>query len=487
MSILSELRDAIDHITTCTGDGEAWKHGLTPADIGAIGASAIDPDAAGALLAKVRVNHPTLFDARTGAPIPPPPQSPAQRGETVSAIQKAEDDLAQQNSATAQLDLHVVAAILNAHATAEEGSARLRALQDEIEDAVQTRTDLDTAAGAREFQRFLIGKMRQIAAVVESADLDAGSKAALATAWTALYKSDSEGTPPAVDSAGATPSAPAVPSGAPAPPLAAAPESLPPYGSDAGDEALANALLASSDSQPAVPPAAAIPVQSAPPAQVPAPAAPPTTPPMTSGLPSIPGIPALSGLLPDSARPDPAALRPARMFDDPLDLPATDDLLDEDGPDGSDSTDDDTDVPEPPPASTDCTAVRLPDGSEIHAPTAALAEVFRSTLNGTPVVDAYRSAGITVPPPGTAVPHPVEPFRVAAGDVGMFSDRQALALDRDRAVLDGRIQPVASVGGPSFLGWLHPPSQGATAAAAAPDPAVPPTPTPTRPAAAAAR
>ncbi len=485
MSALSDLRDAIDHITARTGDGEAWKRGLTPADISTVGATVVDPDAAGGLLAKVRANHPDLFDARTGAPISPPVPSPGQRGEAVAAIQKAEDDLAQQNSASAQLDLHVVAAVLNAHATAGEGGARLRALQDEIEAAVRMRTDLDTAAGAREFQRFLIGKARQIAAVVESADLDAGSKAALATAWTALYRSGSDDTAPTESPTdGAAP----VTRAAASPPPAPAPEALPPYGSDLGDDALANALLASAGPPPDIAPAAAAaPVQPA--SAAPPPSATPfTAPPMMSGLPSMPGVPALSGLLPDMARSDAASLRSARELDEPLDLPTIeDDPIGADLPDPDDPQAGDADAPEPSPPAGDCTTVRLPDGGEMHAPTAALAEVFRSALNGIPVVDAYRGAGITVPPPGTAVPHPVEPFRVVGGDIGMFSDRQALALDRDRAVLDGRIQPVATVGGPSFLGWLHPPSQGATTAASAPDPAAPTAPTQTRPAAADAR
>lgn len=483
MSALSDLRDAIDHITACTGDGEAWKHGLTPADISAVSATVVDQNAAGGLLAKIRANHPELFDARTGAPISAPTQSPGQRGDSVTAIQKAEDDLAQQNSASAQLDLHVVAAVLNAHATAAEGSARLRDLQDDIEAAVRTRTDLDTAAGAREFQRFLIGKARQIAAVVESADLDAGSKAALATAWTALYRSGDQ-TAAEGPADGAAPVARAAAAAPPGP----TPETLPPYGSDLGDDALANALLASSEPQPDVAPtAAAAPVQPA--SAIPQPSTTPfTAPPMMSGLPSMPGMPNLSGLLPDLARPDPAAVRSASALDEPLDLPATENgPVGDDLPGPDDPPVDDTDATEPPPPAGDSTTVRLPDGSEMHAPTTALAEVFRATLNGTPVVDAYRAAGITVPPPGTAVPHPVEPFRVVGGDVGMFSDRQALALDRDRAVLDGRIQPVASIGGPSFLGWLHPPSQGATTAASAPDPAAPAAPTQTRPAAADAR
>ena len=42
-----------------------------------------------------------------------------------AAIQKAERDLAQQNSSTAQLDLLVVAAILNAHTTTRDGAEAL--------------------------------------------------------------------------------------------------------------------------------------------------------------------------------------------------------------------------------------------------------------------------------------------------------------------------------------------------------------------------
>ncbi len=484
MSALGELRDAIDHVTTCTGDGEAWKRGLTPTDIGAIGAAVIDPQAVTALLTKIRANHPTLFDPKTGAPVSPAPP-PGQRGEAVSAIQKAEDDLAQQNSATAQLDLHVVAAILNAHAAAGAGGERLRALQEEIEDAVRVRTDLDTAAGAREFQRFLIGKLREIAAVVETANLDSASKAALAAAWTALYKSgDGDGRQPPDTPAVADRPAPEI-TAAPAPAAAAesAPALLPPYGSDISDDELA-ALLGPAPTTPAAAPAPTA-------APVPAPMQLPAAPlPSAAAMPAAPlmsGLSALPSLLPDASRTDPTPVRPAQVPDDPFDFPVEDDPLGDEGAaiDDDEPVDEDTDPQtEPPPApAADCTAVRLPDGGVVNAPTAALAEVFRSALNGTPVADAFRAAGITVPPPGTAVPHPVAAFRVVGGDVGMFSDRQALALDRDRAWLDGRIQPVVSVGGPSFLGWLHPPSEGAATAPSADQGATPP---PTRPAAAGA-
>jgi hypothetical protein len=59
----------------------------------------------------------------------------------------------------------------------------------------------------------------------------------------------------------------------------------------------------------------------------------------------------------------------------------------------------------------------------------------------------------------------------------MFTDRHALALGPGNALLDGQIQRISTVSGPSFLGWEHPPT---TATATAPARAG--TPTPTRPA-----
>jgi len=54
---------------------------------------------------------------------------------------------------------------------------------------VATRSDLDTPAGARDFQRYLIGKLRDIRAVVAGASLDDTSNSALMAAWTSLYNS----------------------------------------------------------------------------------------------------------------------------------------------------------------------------------------------------------------------------------------------------------------------------------------------------------
>jgi hypothetical protein len=97
-------------------------------------------------------------------------------------------------------------------------------------------------------------------------------------------------------------------------------------------------------------------------------------------------------------------------------------------------------------------------------------------VGGASIADAFHQQGITIPPPGTAVTDPIDPLQVTPGDIGMFTDRHALALGHGKALLDGQIQHIATVSGPSFLGWEHPPVAAATA------PARTDTPTPTRPA-----
>lgn len=488
MSALQELRDAIDHVTACTGDGGAWRRGLSPAELTTISAAVIDPAAVSGLLAKIRAHNAPLFDPSTGTPIFPEPGGTGQRGDAATAMKKAEADLAQQNSAAAQLDLHVVSAILNAHAKTVDGGARLQRLQQEVEAAVRGRTDLDTPAGARDFQRFLIGKLREIGAVVESAGLDDSSKAALASAWTALYNTGSTaGTGvTATDQSGPSEArAAATPDAAPA--ASAAPDPLPPYGSDLGSDPLLDSLLAQ-ETAPSNGGAGTVP--SSPMA---APTAPAGVPPL--GMPTLPNLAAAplpagapaelsksEGALPQTELTETDQLPPDDWLDpleDPLGEP-----LDESPSD--DETDDETD-PDAPADATEPTAVRLPDGSSVQAPTPVIASVLRSAIAGTPIVEAFRAEGVTVPPPGTPVPHPVDVRQLVGGDIGMFMDRQALAVSGDRALFGGRIQPVSSVGGPSFLGWLHP--QGEDTAPPAP-PSTPMqggTPPPTRPATAAAR
>jgi hypothetical protein len=460
-----ELHDAVQHVGRVTGDPTAWTRGLTPADIALVGLVVAPEAETAAVLDKIKANHPALFGNRPDEP-PRPSEAPTaepQQGAGITAIKKAEDDLAHQNSSTAQVDLLVITAILNAHTTTEQGNAELRRLQSDVEQAVRVRTDLDTPAGARDFQRFLIGKLREIGAVVQTASLDDRSKAVLATAWTALYESSTPDSPEAK----VQPPRPVTSTAQPAP----AP--LPPYGADLGSDPLLEQLLAQD------PLTAAVPGPSASPA-APSAAAAPVPPGGMAGLPML-GSPAggfgppAGGLgLPSSGLPSltapqsqddlglptrdgPASLEDllaeaeAVLAEEPEELEARAETA-EDEPDEPAS-----DEPESPPLDEESAEVRLPNGDRITAPTPELAKVISTALTGTPVGEAFQRHGFTIAPPGSPVTDPVDPAEVSTGDVGMFTDRQALALDRTQALLGGEIQPLASVSGPSFLGWMHPP------------------------------
>jgi len=182
-----DLLDAIARIRAGTGDVSAWMTGLSGDDLvmATSPVMATAPGAVDAVLAKIQSRHPDVFTPPNAPPPPPVPGS--LEGSAAEAIRSAETSLAQQNSATAQLDLQIIAAVLNAHSTHSEGRAALDELQRNVEAAVATRTDLDTPAGARGFQRYLIGKLRDIRTVVETAGLDATSKASLAAALASLY------------------------------------------------------------------------------------------------------------------------------------------------------------------------------------------------------------------------------------------------------------------------------------------------------------
>ena len=120
----------------------------------------------------------------------------------------------------------------------------------------------------------------------------------------------------------------------------------------------------------------------------------------------------------------------------------------------------------------------LPDGETVTAASPQLAAAIQSAVGGTPIAEAFQQQGMTLPPPGTTVVNPIDALQVTPGDIGMLTDRHALALGPGKALLDGQIQHIATVSGPSFLGWEHPPAAAATVTT----PAKPEPPTPTRPA-----
>ncbi len=121
------------------------------------------------------------------------------------------------------------------------------------------------------------------------------------------------------------------------------------------------------------------------------------------------------------------------------------------------------------------TTVTLPTGETVTAASPQLAAVIQAAANGTPIAEAFSQEGMTIPAPGTAVDDPLDPATLAPGDVGIYTDRHALSLGEGRALVNGQIQHISTVTGPSFLGWEHPPVPVGVPAAAAP-------PAPTRPA-----
>jgi hypothetical protein len=105
-----------------------------------------------------------------------------QAGRSIGAIGESQAALTRQHTAAAEADRALAEALAGAHAATVEGVRRLDAIAAEIDHAVanQTAIGLDTAIGAREFQKFLIGKQREILAVVSDAhELDVAKKAVL--------------------------------------------------------------------------------------------------------------------------------------------------------------------------------------------------------------------------------------------------------------------------------------------------------------------
>jgi hypothetical protein len=472
----------LEHVKICSRDPSGWPAGLTPGEVwGAPSILAASPQRLDLLLAKIRGQHPDLFDPTTGAmispatkrgspPTNPPPGAPPparQEGAAAEAMRNAEAALAHQNSATAQLDLQVITAILNAHLKTVEGRDALNNLQQDIEAAVRTRTDLDTPSGARDFQRFLIGRLRDIRAVVASAGLDDTSKSALMAAWTSLYNASKAGDPSA---------------GRQSPVAAAAAPARSPAASTMSDAGLDPYLDSLLEDDPGL-------LRGDPPAQIPL--APTSTPgfpnsggammPSGAAMPnpmpawSMPGGLPLPGPLSTGNERSPKDLDEAQVAaEDPTKEPSHKE------PDG-DPPDDDAaaesqGAPEPSPAGA--TTVTLPNGDTVTAASPQLAAAIKAAAGGIPIPDAFRQQGITIPAPGTTVANPVDPSRLTPGDIGMFTDHHALALGNSKALLNGQIQHISTVKGPAFLGWEHPP---APAAATAPTRIE--APTPTRPAA----
>ncbi len=464
MSAHDELLAAVKYLRDRTGDPNAWQTGLAPTEVAAVITATTRPDQLETVLGKIRRQHAGLFGSAT-------PDAPPDRetGEAAKAIATAEAALARQNSASSQLDMQVVSAILNAHGKAVDGRDALIQLQHETEAAVRTRSDLDTPAGARDFQRFLIGKLRDIRGVVLNASLDDTSKSALMAAWTSLYDaSKSEPNRP-----GERPATTATEVAGPARDAAEQPSDEP----DPEWDPLLDSLLAD-DGQPPGDSPGSDPIAGTATPPTPMPPTMPTLPNFGGG--SLPGLGSTPASLAGWEAPGGlSGLRDGTSTDPDLpDLPDEEpaDSEDQAAHDASDAHEGSSDEPQPAPAAT--TTVTLPDGEIVTTPSPQLAAAIKAAVGGVPIAEAFQQQGMTIPPPGTAVANPIDSLQVSPGDIGIFTDRHALALSRGKALLDGQIQHIATVSGPSFLGWEHPPAATATVTA----PAKPDAPTPTRPA-----
>ncbi|MCV7410400.1 hypothetical protein AWC05_20925 [Mycobacterium florentinum] len=94
-----------------------------------------------------------------------------QTGPSLAAIQARQSAMASQHDSVAEADRALMEVLASAHAATRESIRRLDAIADEIERAVPQHNSpaLDTSMGAREFQKFLVAKQREIAAVVADA------------------------------------------------------------------------------------------------------------------------------------------------------------------------------------------------------------------------------------------------------------------------------------------------------------------------------
>ena len=82
----------------------------------------VSPDAIDNVVAKIRAQHRQVFDPAS----PAAPSPVVGEGRAADAIRTAETSLAQQHSVSAQLDLQVITAVLNAHTTHAAGTAGSR-------------------------------------------------------------------------------------------------------------------------------------------------------------------------------------------------------------------------------------------------------------------------------------------------------------------------------------------------------------------------
>ncbi len=109
-------------------------------------------------------------------------------GAFADAARAREDKLVQRLAASVKLDGEFAAVLRDAVHRNRNSRQRLDAIEAEVRQAAATWRGLDTPAGARQFQRFLTGKTREIHQVVADATADSGRKAQLVHGLAGRYR-----------------------------------------------------------------------------------------------------------------------------------------------------------------------------------------------------------------------------------------------------------------------------------------------------------
>jgi len=108
--------------------------------------------------------------------------TPTRAGSPIDAIGQRQAALSARHAVAVEADRALAVALAGAHLVTVESIRRLDAVAAEIDGAIanQGALALDTAMGARAFQKFLIAKQQEISAVVSRArDVDVQTRAAL--------------------------------------------------------------------------------------------------------------------------------------------------------------------------------------------------------------------------------------------------------------------------------------------------------------------
>ncbi|WP_406813366.1 DUF4226 domain-containing protein [Mycobacterium sp. M23085] len=114
---------------------------------------------------------------------------PEQPGPSLEAVEARRSALASQHGASAEADRVLNEVLSSAHDAARESVRRLDSIAEQIDHATANQADLalDTPLGAREFQKFLMAKQREIASVVADAREIGHAKRAVLESLRAQY------------------------------------------------------------------------------------------------------------------------------------------------------------------------------------------------------------------------------------------------------------------------------------------------------------